>query len=62
MDNLRAGYVSFGTQYYKPEHLAALTARAETQLRQAGIDLVRTGPVFGEGEEPDRAIRELKLG
>ena len=62
MDRLSAGYVSFGTQYYKPEHLAALSGRAESQLRQAGIDLVPTDPVFGEGAEPDRAIEELKNG
>ena len=62
MEALKAGYVSFGTQYYKPENLAMITARAEAQLRGAGIDLVRTGPVFGEGPEPQRAIRELKAG
>lgn len=62
MEALRAGYVSFGTQYYKPESLAMISARAETQLRAAGIELVSTGPVFGEGGEPQRAIRELKGG
>ena len=62
MEALRAGYVSFGTQYYKPENLAAITARAEKQLTAAGIDLVRTDPVFGEGTEPARAIRDLKKG
>ena len=62
MDQLTAGYVSFGTQYYKPEHLAAITARAEAQLGDAGIALVRTGPVFGEGPEPGRAIGELRHG
>jgi L-fucose isomerase-like protein len=62
MEALRAGYVSFGTQYYRPENLAMISARAETQLRAAGIELVRTDPVFGEGPEPERAIRELKQG
>ena len=62
MERLSAGYVSFGTQYYKPEHLVTLSGRAEAQLRQAGIDLLRTDPVFGEGAEPDRAIEELKNG
>lgn len=62
MEALRAGYVSFGTQYYKPESLAMITARAEKQLTAAGIELVRTDPVFGEGAEPERAIRELKNG
>jgi L-fucose isomerase-like protein len=58
--SLTAGYVSFGTQYYKPENLAMISARAETQLREAGIDLVRTDPVYGEAGEPDRAVRELR--
>ena len=62
MDHLSAGYVSFGTQYYKPAALAALSARSEEQLQNAGIDLVRTDPVFGEGAEPERAIRELRKG
>ena len=62
MATLTAGYVSFGTQYYRPENLAALTRGAEAQLRNAGIELVRTDPVFGEGAEPDRAIRELRSG
>ena len=62
MDQLTAGYVSFGTQYYKPEHLAAITARAEAQLAEAGVALVRTGPVYGEGPEPERAIDELRHG
>ncbi len=62
MATLTAGYVSFGTQYYRPENLAALTRGAEAQLRAAGIELVRTDPVFGEGAEPDRAIRELRSG
>jgi L-fucose isomerase-like protein len=62
MDRLTAGYVSFGTQYYKPEHLAVISARAESQLVQGGVDLVRTDPVFGEGAEPARAIAELRRG
>jgi L-fucose isomerase-like protein len=59
MERLKAGYVSFGTQYYKPENLRMITERAEKQLRDAGIELARTDPVTGEGPEPDRAIREL---
>ena len=62
MEALKAGYVSFGTQYYKPENLAMITARAEKQLADAGIELVRTAPVFGEDKEPERAIRDLKKG
>jgi L-fucose isomerase len=60
MGEMKAGYVSFGTMYYKPEALAMITARAEKQLQEAGLTLVRTAPVYGEGLEPERAIRELK--
>jgi len=59
MEGLKAGYVSFGTQFYEPGNLKAISARAEKQLTDAGIELVRTDPVFGEGEEPERAIEEL---
>lgn len=62
MESLRAGYVSFGTQYYKPENLKMISGRAEAQLEAAGIELVRTDPVTGEGREPERAIAELKAG
>jgi len=61
MEPLKAGYVSFGTQYYKPEKLKMISARAEKQLAAAGIELVRTDPVTGEGKEPERAIAELKI-
>ena len=60
MKALRAGYVSFGTQFYKPENLKAISARAEKQLIDRGIELVRTDPVFGEGAEVNRAVAELK--
>ncbi len=59
MDRLKAGYVSFGTKYYVPERLREISLKAEEQLAAHGIELVRTDPVFGEGEEVDRAIREL---
>jgi L-fucose isomerase len=62
VEPLKAGYVAFGTQYYEPKNLAAISARAEAQLSEAGIELVRTDPVFGEGPEPERAIRELSAG
>jgi L-fucose isomerase-like protein len=62
VDGLRAGYVAFGTQYYEPKNLAAISGRAERQLEAAGIALHRTDPVFGEGPEPERAIRELSAG
>jgi L-fucose isomerase-like protein len=60
MKTLKAGYVSFGTQFYEPGRLKEISARAEKQLAEVGIELVRTDPVFGEGTEPERAIEELK--
>jgi L-fucose isomerase-like protein len=60
MEPLKAGYVSFGTMFYKPENLKKISARAEQQLRDAGIELVRTDPVYGEDMEPERAIAQLK--
>ncbi len=60
MEPLKAGYVSFGTQFYVPANLQKISAHAERQLVEAGIELVRTDPVFGEGAEPERAIAELK--
>jgi L-fucose isomerase len=60
MEPLKAGYVSFGTQFYAPENLKKISARAEKQLTDKGIELVLTDPVFGEGKEPERAIEELK--
>ncbi len=62
MDPLKAGYVSFGTSFYEPARLKSISARAEKQLRDAGIELAATDPVFGEGEEVERAIRELRSG
>ncbi len=59
MDPLKAGYVSLGTEFYVPERLREITARAEKQLTDRGIQLVRTDPVFALGQE-ERAIRELK--
>ena len=60
MAKIKAGYVSFGTMFYEPGNLKLISARAEKQLVNAGLDLVVTSPVYGEGEEPERAIRELK--
>jgi L-fucose isomerase len=62
MEKLKAGYVSFGTMFYEPKRLKEISARAEKQLTNAGIELLRTDPVFGEGKEPERAIKELKQG
>ncbi len=60
MEKLKAGYISFGTIFYEPGNLKIISARAEQQLKEAGIDLVKTDPVYGEAGEPERAIRELK--
>ena len=62
MAELRAGYVAFGTAFYEPQNLRDISARAEKQLTDAGFSLVRTNPVYGEGDEVTRAIRELKEG
>lgn len=59
MDGLKAGYVSLGTEFYVPDRLKAITADAERQLREGGIELIVTDPVFSLGQE-ERAIRELK--
>ena len=59
MERLRAGYVSLGTELYVPERLKEISANAELQLAEAGLELVRTEPVFALGQE-ERAIRELK--
>lgn len=59
MQPLTAGYVSLGTEFYVPDRLIAISADAERQLREAGIELVRTDPVFALGQE-ERAIHELK--
>jgi L-fucose isomerase-like protein len=60
MNILKIGYVSFGTMFYEPSKLKRISAIAEKQLCEAGIQLVRTDPVFGEDIEPNRAIKELK--
>jgi L-fucose isomerase-like protein len=59
MEPLKAGYVSLGTEFYVPERLKEITARAEKQLTDAGLELVRTEPVFALGQE-ERAVRELE--
>jgi L-fucose isomerase-like protein len=59
LEKIKAGYVSFGTEFYVPEKLQAITAKAEKQLADAGIQLVRTDPVVALGEE-ERAINDLK--
>ena len=58
--SIKAGYVAFGTMFYEPANLEKISARAEKQLEDAGIELVKTAPVFGEDIEPERAIKELK--
>lgn len=59
MQPLTAGYVSLGTEFYVPDNLVRISADAERQIQAAGIQLVRTDPVFALGQE-ERAIRELK--
>lgn len=39
MEPLKAGYVSFGTQFYMPERLKEISAGAEKQLTDNGITL-----------------------
>ncbi|MGB9747335.1 MAG: hypothetical protein ACPLXM_10450 [Bacteroidales bacterium] len=60
MDQLTAGYVAFGTQFYEPGNLKWISKRAEKELIDAGLHLVSTDPVYGEYEEPERAIKELR--
>lgn len=62
MEKIKAGYVAFGTMFYEPANLKMISERAEKQLTDAGLELVTTSPVFGEGIEPERAIKELKAG
>lgn len=59
MQALKAGYVALGTEFYVPEQLKSISARAEKQLAEAGVELVRTDPVFSLGQE-ERAIAELQ--
>ncbi len=60
MEQLKAGYVSFGTMFYEPANLKKISGRGEKQLEDAGIELVKTDPVYGEDKEPERAVAELK--
>ncbi len=60
MTKIKAGYVAFGTMFYEPANLKMISERAEKQLKDAGLELVITNPVYGEGPEPERAIKELK--
>ena len=57
---IKVGYISFGTMFYEPANLQMISARAEKQLSDAGLELVVTAPVYGEDVEPERAISELK--
>ncbi len=60
-DPLRAGYVALGCSLYDPERLAVLGERAERELREAGLELVSTAPVYAN-DHVDRAIAELGAG
>ena len=59
MDKIKAGYVALGTEFYVPDKLNEISKNAESQLQQAGLELVKTSPVFALGQET-RAIQELK--
>lgn len=59
MDTIKAGYVALGTEFYVPDKLNVISENAERQLEQAGLELVKTSPVFALGQEV-RAIEELK--
>jgi L-fucose isomerase-like protein len=59
-EKITVGYVSFGTQFYEPSNLKMISGWAEKQLTDAGLKLVRTDPVTGEEEEPERALKELR--
>lgn len=59
METLKAGYVAFGTGFYVPENLTAITSKAEKQLTDAGIELIHTDPVVLLGQE-EQAIHDLK--
>jgi L-fucose isomerase-like protein len=56
---LRAGYVALGSDFYEPARLAGISDGAQRQLEAAGLELVRTDPVFSLGQE-ERAVRELR--
>ncbi len=60
MGKIKAGYIAFGTMFYEPDNLKIISKRAEQQLAEAGIELHKTDPVYGEDKEPLRAIEELK--
>jgi L-fucose isomerase-like protein len=61
LEPLRAGYVALGSDLYDPPILQGISARAEQQLTDAGIELVRTDPVYELGQER-RAIDDLRKG
>jgi L-fucose isomerase-like protein len=58
---LTAAHVPLGSSMYERDRLDAIAARAEEELRGAGITLVRTGPVT-HPDDVDRAVAELSAG
>ena len=56
---LVAGHVPLGSHMYERDRLDAIAARAESELRGAGLELVRTDPVT-RPDEVERAVRELR--
>ena len=56
---LVAGHVPLGSSMYERSRLDEIAARAESELREAGLSLVRTDPVT-RPEEVERAVAELR--
>jgi L-fucose isomerase-like protein len=56
---LVAGHVPLGSSMYERSRLDEIAARAESELREAGLRLVRTDPVT-RPEEVERAVAELR--
>jgi L-fucose isomerase-like protein len=56
---LVAGHVPLGSSMYERSRLDEIAARAESELREAGLHLVRTDPVT-RPEEVERAVAELR--
>jgi L-fucose isomerase-like protein len=56
---LVAGHVPLGSSMYERSRLDEIAGRAESELREAGLHLVRTDPVT-RPEEVERAVAELR--
>jgi L-fucose isomerase-like protein len=58
---LTVGYVALGSAVYEPSRLSDISGRAALELRQAGLQLHATEPVY-EVDGAARAIAELRSG